>query len=545
MTEQQPTFKTPKGRTVRVHGDTALLTMDRMAVIGDRFDSDPRIASVSMQYHPEHDQTFLRATAPAGVVIAVCPNDLVDPDLELNVWASKTSDRGLWHDWILTNARDIKAAPVIKEPSEVDLQEREDPTGSHYEAFNKSKIDPNNLTLTIDVTWLGPHETGAQVLTTAAVPAIADQPSIKSIRLVGLKELPTYAKHLTDHTKVTLATTPEQLAEQTDIMWYPNQIDQRVDISQARTLGKRVITTYLDLIAYDIPKYHASTEDWLAYRAMQRKIALSVDGITTISKDVAKRLYQEVPTIDPKRIKAIPLGLDHISLETKQTKPTELKTDKPFLLVLGNDFQHKNRDFAIKVWQELLNRGVSIDLVLAGLHVRGSSSHEEEKELLNKHVNLRGTVTTLGHVTSDERAWLLANSEAVIYPSSAEGFGFVPHEASSLNTPSTFAGFGPLQEIIKTEDLPNSWNVNAFVADLEQLLSSQSRLEGLDLLSKQLRWEQFAGAFTDFANAISILPGIVKHDVGLSHLESRNKSMGDLRARSSELTKVLRRIKRK
>jgi hypothetical protein len=114
-----------------------------------------------------------------------------------------------------------------------------------------------------------------------------------------------------------------------------------------------------------------------------------------------------------------------------------------------------------------------------------------------------------------------------------------------LNTPSTFAGFGPLQEISQAEDLPNSWNVNAFVADLEQQLSSRSRLEGLDLLSNQLRWEQFAGSFTDFANAISILPRIVKHDFSLSHLESRNKSKGDLHARSSGLTNVLWRIKGK
>jgi hypothetical protein len=157
-------------------------------------------------------------------------------------------------------------------------------------------------------------------------------------------------------------------------MWYPNQIDQRVDISQARKLGKRVITTYLDLIAYDIPKYHASPEAWAAYRALQREIALSVDGITTISKDVAKRLYQETPGLGPKRIQAIPLGLDHITADTEMIKPKELKTEKPFLLVLGNDFLHKNRDFAIKVWQELLDQGHSIDLVLAGLHVKGRSS---------------------------------------------------------------------------------------------------------------------------------------------------------------------------
>ncbi len=94
----------------------------------------------------------------------------------------------------------------------------------------------------------------------------------------------------------------------TDVIWYPNQIDQRVDITQARSLGRRVITTYLDLIAYDIPRYHASPEAWAAYRSLQRRIALSVDGITTISADVAARLQQEVPRLDPERIRPDPAG---------------------------------------------------------------------------------------------------------------------------------------------------------------------------------------------------------------------------------------------
>ncbi len=196
-----------------------------------------------------------------------------------------------------------------------------------------------------------------------------------------------------------------------------------------------MITTYLDLIAYDIPKYHASPEAWATYRAMQRKIALSVDGITTISKDVAKRLYQETPGLDPKRIQAIPLGVDDVTTDTKSEKPKNFNPSKPFILVLGNDFNHKNRDFAIKVWQELLNQGHSIDLVLAGLHVKSSSSKVKEQELLNKHVNIRGAITTLGHVTSEERTWLLSKAAAVLDTSSAEGFGFVPYEAHRSTPP--------------------------------------------------------------------------------------------------------------
>ena len=541
---ESPTFKTKSGRVVTVEGDPQLLTMDRIQLFSEHFDSDPRIFTISIMAtdNTNLNGTFLRATAPAGCLIATAKNDIAsDPQ--------SASERGLWHDWWFSTNADAKRAPVIAEPSAMDLQEREDPSSSHYAAFNNTPIDPNNLTVTIDVTWLGPHETGAQVMTTAGTAALAEQPNIKSIRLVGLKELPSYAKHLTDHPKISLATTPEELAVQTDIMWYPNQIDQRVDISQARKLGKRVITTYLDLIAYDIPKYHASPEAWAAYRAMQRKIALSVDGISTISKDVAKRLCQETPGLDPNRIQEIPLGLDHITADTEMTKPKELKTDKPFLLVLGNDFLHKNRDFAIRVWQELLDQGHSIDLVLAGLHVNSSSSKTQEHGLIVKHVNLRGSIHTLGHVTSDERTWLLRHAEAVVYPSSAEGFGFVPYESAALGTPTIFGGFGPLKEISQLDDLPFAWSSEEFALALVELVSNeQSRIalvNQLQLRIEMLTWYYFATQLSSFFVKIADTSLVSTAVLGSSSTAESAALAQVLSSKSWKLTAPIRRATRR
>jgi len=55
------------------------------------------------------------------------------------------------------------------------------------------------------------------------------------------------------------------------------------------------------------------------------------------------------------------------------------------------------------------------DLVLEGLHVKGSSSKELEQELINRHVNLRGSAHTLGNVSIEERAWLLNNAQTILY----------------------------------------------------------------------------------------------------------------------------------
>ena len=524
-------LRTPGGRSFIVLGDASVITMDRLPIVGDRLDRDPRIASVSVVAHPEPQQEFLRAAAPSGCAVAVatdvqdlCGSPSTDTSpAELLQWARAASERGLWHDWWLTSARDVARADVFVPVSEIDEAESFDPASSRHGALEREPFDPDAVSITIDATWLGPHQTGAQVLTTAAIEALARNPRVADIRLVGLTELPAYAQHLMDLGTLRFQSPEESAHHPTDVIWYPNQIDQRVDISQARSLGRRVITTYLDLIAYDIPRYHASKDAWAAYRSLQRRIALSVDGITTISADVAKRLQQEVPRLDPQRIRPIPLGLDHISPTAGEpgediAELVRSLGNRPFVLVLGNDFQHKNRDFAIRVWEQVLANGTNCDLVLAGLHVKSSSSKEQEAALLAQHTNLRGTSHTLGHVSSQSREWLMAHASALMYPSSAEGFGFVPYEAATVGTPTTFTSFGPLAEISQIGDVPRTWSVDSYARDLTALVTdpqrAHKRVEDLRRANARSTWDGFADQLLDFIRDVSVLPPVEAALVG-------------------------------
>lgn len=522
-------FKTARGRKITVIGDPALLTLDRIAAIGDRFDTDPRIATVSIMAYPRYTSAFLRSTAPAGCLVAIaqdCEALVGSVQDDVVGWAVRASDRGLWHDWWLSNGRDVARAEILVEPGHMDVLELNDPSGSHYLALTETASNVDELTITVDVTWLGPHETGAQVLTTAAVAAMANDDRVASITLVGLEQLPSYAAHLTEHPKVHLVN-PENSVQRADIIWYPNQIDQRSNIADARILGRRIVTTYLDLIAYDIPRYHASPEAWAAYRALQRKIALSVDGITTISADVATHLLKEVPRLDPERVFPLPLGLNHVSDATAPTTAPDEITElvnkvgsKRFVLVLGNDFQHKNRDFAIQVWEKVLQNGEPCELVLAGLHVKSSSSKDAEDDLFARHVDLRGTAHTLGHVTSASRAWLLANAAVVLYSSSAEGFGLVPYEAAALGTPSTFTQFGPLAEIANVTDAPKTWSVEVFANDVTALLRDEQhnagRVAALQQSITQYTWEGFARQLVNFFIVTAQRPAVLTSTLGSS-----------------------------
>ncbi len=514
------TFKSPRGRVLRAYGDLSLLTMDRMNVFGDRIDFDPRIVSLSLTPGPNSAGTWLRSTMPAGAVVAIADDacDLVGEPINesaeaIAAWASRAAERGLWHDWYLTNHKDVLKATPLLTPAEMDSRENNDPSSAHFYAKNEARKAGGKLRIAVDVAWLGPYETGAQVLTTAAINALARDDRVGEIILVGLSDLPGYAEHLITYSHVRISDSSDGSLP-ADIVWYPNQIDGRSDITDARLLGRRAVTTYLDLIAYDIPRYHGSSEGWAAYRSLQRKIALSVDGVTTISADVANQLKQEVPLLEADRIKALPLGLDHITVAQAPEWPDEDLADvvkalggKRFITVLGNDFVHKNRDFAIAVWQEVLRNGESCDLVLAGLHVKSSSSKEQEAASLKKHTDLRGSVHSVGHVSSSSRAWLLKNASAVLYPSSAEGFGFVPYEAAALGTPSTFTNFGPLKEIAQLTDLPKTWSIEAHAADVSRLLNDQGaanrRVAALGEAIRSYTWQRFAEGLIEFFLVVS------------------------------------------
>lgn len=522
MDDMKP-IRTRGGRTLVAVGDVSLVTIDHVEGISRHFDAEPRLASVSLVSSPTSSGEFLRATAPAGAVCIaaldfadlVGPPPILDPGSDdFLAWARAASDHGLWHDWLLSAQPNVGRAPGVGSMSDADHVESGDPSGSHYAALVDSVPASATLTVTIDATWLGPHETGAQVLTTAAVAALLRQPSIREVTLTGITELPAYAQHLVDLPGVRISPA---VPERADIVWYPNQIDRRSNIGAARQLGHRVVTTYLDLIAYDIPRYHGSESDWLDYRALQRNIALSVDGITTISKDVAQRLRAEVPRLDPGRVLPIPLGLDHITrlephIGEEIRDLVENLGGRPFLLVLGNDFVHKNRDFAIRVWEQVLASGITCDLVLAGLHVRSSSSRDRERALLGVHTNLRGRAHSVGHVGGESRSWLLAHAAAVVYPSSAEGFGFVPYEAAALGTPTTFTAFGPLAEISGVSTVPAGWSIDAYAADITRLLQEPSfaeqRLADLTAAVTRHTWDRFATELVRFFARIRSMPTV-------------------------------------
>ena len=99
-------------------------------------------------------------------------------------------------------------------------------------------------------------------------------------------------------------------------------------------------------------------------------------------------------------------------------------------------------------WRSCRSEAGPISLVLAGALV--------PYRVLAAGRDRGGAAERLGFVIPDvssaERNWLLKHAELVLYPTSAEGFGLIPHEAAAFGTPTVMVPFGPFAE--RLPDLP-------------------------------------------------------------------------------------------
>jgi glycosyltransferase involved in cell wall biosynthesis len=99
----------------------------------------------------------------------------------------------------------------------------------------------------------------------------------------------------------------------------------------------------------------------------------------------------------------------------------------------------------------------------------------------------------------------------VLYPSSAEGFGFVPYEAARFGTPTLFTRFGPLAEL--APDIPVSaedWSPDALAAAADALLSdpAQARVQVESCLAAGTKytWAATAERLTDLYRHVMAIP---------------------------------------
>lgn len=311
------------------------------------------------------------------------------------------------------------------------------------------------LRIVVDGSYLGPQEMGTQVSILSHVEALSRREDVREIVVALRTGIPPYAVNTLSLPKVTARSVDFDTLEglgHFDVAHRMVQPDQWFSVPRWRTVADRVVVTILDLIGYRNGAYHETPALWLLYRDALQEGAAAADAVVVISEDVKLQVEMERFPIDPQRLHAVPIGTEHLTGGEVMEMPRDLAARgfaaDQFLLCLGTDYAHKNRDLALAVTVELRRRGHTHSLVLAGPTVPFGSSRPSEAELMLHHRDtLESDVFVLPDLPSAERNWLMRHADLVLYPSSAEGFGLVPFEAARFGTPTLFTRFGPLEEV--------------------------------------------------------------------------------------------------
>lgn len=362
--------------------------------------------------------------------------------------------------------------PSVVKLHEVQKQRGDTPLGLVM-ATAKAKV--RGLRILIDASCLGPIENGTQVQTLALIEALSRRDDVKWVGVGIQGGVPRYAETVLSHPKVrVIKTTGLRFppGNRADVLHRPFQPTGGLPWMNWRESADRVFVTLQDLIAYSVGAYHDRPKIWMTYR---RGIAQSVskaDGLVVISHDVASDLRRERLPVVAERTYVVENGTDHLSGDEDEQFPAELMARgwaaREFLVVLGANYSHKNRDLAVRVFRRLRETRPSLGLVLAGVAVAEGSSRVLEA------IELRDTegVVTLPDVTSEERNWLLRHASICLYPTSNEGFGLVPFEAARFGTPTVFHRVGPLAEVLDGVPVAaTSWDPDELADCCERLLA--------------------------------------------------------------------------
>lgn len=363
------------------------------------------------------------------------------------------------------------------------------------------------LRILFDGSCLGPFETGTQVSVLAQIEALVRHPGVAEV-IVGTPGglFPPYAREVLMQPEVRVCAESGGLfpdVDSVDILHRAFQPSGPLPFERWRSIARRTVVTIQDLIAFDNGNYHANAESWLSYRNGMTEGAQASDAVVSISNDTAEAIRQARFAVAPGALHVIECGTDHITAgKVTPVPPIELlengATAAGFILVLGASYSHKNRDLAIRAWQELRRRGHPIKLVMAGVVVPIGSTRNEEALVAS-----RGEwPLTLADVTTAERDWLLSHAAVVLYPTSAEGFGLVPFEAAAMGTPTVFVNFGPLAELLPCVPVSaEEWSPLALADAMVEVFSSpdlaRQQVDAILKVAEDFTWDRCADRLVD------------------------------------------------
>lgn len=211
--------------------------------------------------------------------------------------------------------------------------------------------------------------------------------------------------------------------------------------------GKRV-TVIHDLQHKRQPENFGRIErrawEWSVAQAVKRSELLIT--VSQASKADIVQYYD----VDPSKVRMIPHGVedDFFGLRENEDYGPEIATaaglpDARYLLAVSTLHRHKNWIRLLEAYQALVREGSELHLAISGLH--GKATDEIRAKI--SEAGLSGRVHLLGWQPRRILIGLFKTAEALVFPSTFEGFGMPVLEAMAAGLPVVCSDIAPLREL--------------------------------------------------------------------------------------------------
>jgi len=172
----------------------------------------------------------------------------------------------------------------------------------------------------------------------------------------------------------------------------------------------------------------------LAHDWMLRSVIRRASGLITTTQAATKTV---MATLRRQGLPEIPLRSQHLPVSETflhNEPPNEALRQQPYFVVCGAIEPRKNHLLLLKVWSRLVQR---VGQAAPRLVIVGSPAHRGQHILrqFTQAPALRDHVVVLSGMASPSLRHVMANAQAVLTPSLAEGFGLPLIEALTIGTP--------------------------------------------------------------------------------------------------------------
>jgi glycosyltransferase involved in cell wall biosynthesis len=187
----------------------------------------------------------------------------------------------------------------------------------------------------------------------------------------------------------------------------------------ARAFSCSVVVTLHDMYPYEIPDNFGFPKV-LVNRAILRQCLHAVDGIAYVSETTREQIHRYLPGQINEKAVCIP---NCILPMPEPVQPTAISwSSDPFLLCVAQHRRNKNIPLLLASFARLLReRRMDARTRLLTIGINGPETKRIHREVATLNLQLR--TSFLSGLSDAELHWCYAHCEALIAPSSTEGFG--------------------------------------------------------------------------------------------------------------------------